>query len=93
MFGTEGSDLWWLIPLILIGLCMLGARGCCSGRRYRSDRPEKSNETDFDSALEILNRRYASGEIDDEEYTRKRNTLTQTKKERRDDDGKNKSEE
>lgn len=93
MFGTEGFDLWWLIPLILIGFCLFGARGCCSWRRYRSDQSEKSREPGTDSPLEIISRRYASGEINDEEYARMRNTLTQANKERRDDNGKYRPEE
>jgi putative membrane protein len=81
MFGTEGFDLWWLIPIVLIGLCFFGARGCCSGRRHRiEDRPERNNEATSDSALDILNRRYARGEVDDEEYERKRKAITQEKK-------------
>ena len=81
MFGTEGFDFWWLIPLVLIGLCFFGARGCCFGRRHHSeDRPERNNETTFGSALEILSRRYARGEIDEVEYEKKRHTITQAKK-------------
>ncbi len=81
MFGTEGFEFWWLIPIILIGLCVFGARGCCFGRRrHIKDRSERNNETSSDSALEILSRRYARGEINDEEYERKRNTIIQAKK-------------
>ncbi len=80
MFGTEGFDFWWLIPLILIVLCLFGARGCCFGMRHRTEgRPETNNGTSSDSALEILSRRYARGEIDEEEYERKRKTITQAK--------------
>ncbi len=81
MLGTEGFDLWWLIPLILIALCFFGTRGCYFGRRHRLEgRPEGNNETITDSALDILSRRYARGEIDDEEYERKRKAITEGKK-------------
>jgi uncharacterized membrane protein len=81
MFGTAEFDFWWLIPLILIGLCFFWARGCCFGRRHHI---EGSSETydgiSSSSALEILSRRYARGEIEEEEYERKRKTITQAKK-------------
>ncbi len=81
MTGTEGFHLWWLIPIILIAFCIFGARGCCSGRRHRIEgKEERHNETAADSALEILSKRYARGEIDDEEYQRKRKTITLAKK-------------
>ncbi len=80
MFGTEGFDFWWLIPLILIGLCFFGARGCCFGRRQRiGERSDRVYEDSSDSPLEILSRRYARGEINDEEYQRKIKTITQAK--------------
>lgn len=93
MSGTEWGDFWWLIPVVLIGLCLFGGRGCCFGRRHRLDRSERESEPGSVSALEILNRRYASGEIEEEEFERKRKTITQAKKERCDDDGKNRPEE
>jgi uncharacterized membrane protein len=64
MFGTEGFGLWWLIPLILIALCIFGARGCCISRHCG----------------DILDRRYARGEIDEEEYERKRKAITREKR-------------
>jgi uncharacterized membrane protein len=81
MSGTYGFDFWWLIPLILIVLCFFCARGCCSGRRHRSeDRPERKNEATSDSALDILSKLYAQGKIDDEEYEKKSRTITLAKK-------------
>jgi len=81
MFGMEGFDLWWLIPLILIVLCLFCARGCCIGRRHRfAGRPDRSDESPSGSALEILDRRYARGEIDEEEYERKIKAITREKR-------------
>jgi len=81
MFGTEWFDLWWLIPLILIALCLFCARGCCFGRRHRfAERPERSAENSSGSALDILDRRYARGEIDEQEYERKRSAITREKR-------------
>ena len=56
---------WWLIPLGLIALCFLVVRHgsiCCGmWEGHRSD----------SSALDILDRRYASGEIGRIEYAEK----------------------
>ncbi len=77
MWEAEGFEYWWLIPLVLIALCFFWSKGCCFGRRGRfANDPDRTNET----TLEILNKRYARGEIDDEEYERKRNLITQATK-------------
>lgn len=81
IYGVEGFDFWWLIPMILVGLCFFLARGCCFGWRHRNEgRPKKMARDSSDSALDTLNRRYVCGEIDDEEYERKRKSITQAKK-------------
>jgi len=46
MFGTQGFEFWWLIPLIMIGLCMFWWRGCCGGRRRWSDGKAEGNRQD-----------------------------------------------
>lgn len=81
MSGAEVIDYWWLIPLILMGLCIFGARGCSGRKGHRSGNlSENKNETSSDSALEVLSKRYARGAIDDEEYRRKSATITQARK-------------
>jgi putative membrane protein len=73
MLGTEGFAIsfWWILPIVIILLCffmMRGSTGCmrCGHRGSSSD-----------SALEILNKRYASGEIDKQEYDEKKKTIRQ----------------
>lgn len=81
MAGTEVFDYWWLIPLFLIVLCVFGSKACCAGRGQRNEYlPDKKAAADSASALEVLSRRYARGEIDDEEYQRKKELITQTSK-------------
>lgn len=62
---------WWIFPLIMIFLCILFARrsrgrwmyGCCGPRDFR------------ESPLDILNKRYAKGEIEQEEFEEKKQTI------------------
>ena len=81
MVGSELGhfSFWWIIPIVMIIVCFLMMRGrrgsmmcgpwsCNSGHQ-----PYK----DSDSALDILDKRYASGEIDTAEYQEIKNTLTQ----------------
>ena len=72
MTGYEfGFGYWWIIPLVMIILCILFARwsrsrgmyGCCPPSGFR------------ESSLEILNKRYAKGEIDQGEYEEKKKTI------------------
>lgn len=80
MFGIEHyhSSLWWIVPLIMMLLCffmMLGRRGgmrCCFGSR----RTDCRQAEDTLSAKNILDKRYASGEIDRDEYEEKMQTIS-----------------
>ncbi len=79
MYGAEFFDfsLWWVFPLVMIVLCFFMMRGrmgsmmCGFGSHGAdSDRAQSSG-----SAKDILDRRYARGEIDQTEYEVKRKTL------------------
>lgn len=81
MWEAEGFEYWWLIPLVLIALCLFWGRGCCFGWRTRLPKgPDELDATSPDAALEILSKRFARGEIDEEEYQRKSRIITETKK-------------
>ena len=62
---------WWIFPIVMIFLCVFfmrrsGARGWCGFSEYESQK---------DSAMDILDKRYAQGDIDQVEYEEKRRVL------------------
>jgi putative membrane protein len=81
MFGSEFCDfsLWWIFPLIMVALCifmMWGRKGsmmCGHGSRGE----DSHRITDSDSSVDILDKRYALGEINREEYEEKKRILNQ----------------
>ena len=82
MYGSEffSFSLWWICPIIMFAMCffmMRGRRGsmmCGFGSRHTDDQQIGASE----SALDILDKRYASGEINKEEYEERKRTLTKS---------------
>ena len=82
MFWSEFSDgsLWWLFPLVMVALCFVmmrnrrGSMMCGFGAHDKEDHRQKTS----DSAMDILAKRYATGEIDKKEYVEKKRILTGT---------------
>jgi putative membrane protein len=79
MYWTEACvfSWWWLFPVIMMVFCFFMMRGrggaamCgCGPRSYHRRHTE-----DPVSAQDILDRRYAAGEIDRDEYEDKKRTL------------------
>lgn len=68
-FGMGGGIFMWLFWILLIVAVILGVRSVAASG---DDTPEQRR-----SALEILKERYAKGEIDEEEYERKRKKLSE----------------
>jgi putative membrane protein len=66
----NGFHWWWLIPLAMMILCFI----MMHGRRSCSMGGARSRHT-AESAREILDRRYALGEIGKEEYQEKKRDI------------------
>ena len=75
-----GAGLWWIFPLVMIGMmffCFFMMRGRMGSMICRPDfrNPCSHSENAADSALDILNKRYARGEMDKEEYEVKKKVI------------------
>ena len=88
--GGHGYPFWWIFPLMfflfMVVMCFLmmrrGGMGCMwrnwmDGPEYRDSMNRHRGER-TETALEILDRRYASGEIDKHEYEEKKSVLTRS---------------
>ena len=71
-------SFWWIFPIVMMFLCFFmmrrryGSMMCgCGPRMFNRQRKEGP-----DSARDILDRRYAEGEIDKAEYEENRSALT-----------------
>ncbi len=75
------EEFWWIFPFVMIIFCFVMMRGrmgsmmCCGHGSHGTDDHETESS---DSAMDILKRRYALGEIDREEYEEKKRALTQS---------------
>ena len=76
-----GYGLWWIFPLIMIGimvLCFVMMRGSMGSMTCRPGfRKSGNHEKDAsDSPLDTLNKRYVRGEVNKEEYEEKKGVIT-----------------
>jgi uncharacterized membrane protein len=70
---------WWIFPIVMIILCFFMMRGrMCGmmGGRDTKDVTDTDRSASPDSAREILDRRYALGEIGQEEYEEKKKDIS-----------------
>ena len=82
MYTSElcGFSWWWIVPIIMMILCFFMMRGqSCSMMCGFGSRAVDGQQTEVaDSAQDILDRRYAAGEINKDEYVEKKRTLTES---------------
>jgi putative membrane protein len=70
-------SLWWIIPIVMMAICFFMMRGrmgsmmCGRG----SNVSDSHNISHSDSTIDILDKRYAAGEINREEYEEKKRVL------------------
>ncbi len=81
MFGYQGIwggfSWWWIFPIIMMVVCFFMMRGCIGSMmgRHRSSSTDSHGGATSDSALDVLNQRYARGEIKKDEYEEKRKVI------------------
>lgn len=76
-FESFWQTYWWIFPLVIFLFCLLGMRGrgrslCCFGSRA----PSSYHPGPSDSADDILNKRYALGQIGRKEYEEKKKDIS-----------------
>lgn len=82
MTGPEaflsGFGWWWIFPLAMILLCFLTMRkrmGCMMGLSHSRNSTHARPISSADSAMDILDKRYALGEISKAEYEEKKKAM------------------
>jgi len=68
--GFFGGPMWFVAALLVVGVVVLIVRAVSDRHPKQGGGPKGGR-----SAMDILNERYAHGEIDDDEYQRRRKTL------------------
>lgn len=77
MFNGYGNMFWgWLIPLVLLVLIAVAVYMILKNNKTGEQISKSGNTQSTSRALEILDERYAKGEIDDEEYRKMKSNLS-----------------
>lgn len=81
---VAGFEHWWIFPVLMIAVCAFMIRkgmgmGCMMRGMQSHGEKERTWNVPSESALDILNKRYALGEIGREEYEEKRRAISDQK--------------
>ena len=80
MFGVGfcNFSFWLLIPVAMMGLCIFMMRGRKGSMMcgFGSHDKDSYRINPSDSAMEILDKQYAAGKLDEKEYEKKKIILT-----------------
>lgn len=75
---VDGS-IWWIFPLIMMVFCFFMMRGRMGSICSLGSNSEEGHHTNHsDSAGDILDKRYARGEMNRAEYEEKKRDLAKT---------------
>ena len=71
------EDSWWIIQLVMMIFCLFMMRGRSGSSicGFGSHKEDSNFISDSNSAMEILEKRYALGKIEREEYEEKKKEL------------------
>lgn len=76
LFNGYGNMFWgWLIPLVLLVLIAIAVYMIFKNNKTGEQISQGRSNQSSSRALEILDERYAKGEIDEEEYNRRKSVL------------------
>lgn len=77
MYWGHGAG-WWIFPLVMIVIMVIFCFLMFGRRGWRSPWCDTGERGNAESPLDILNKRYAKGEIGREEFEEKKQDLTST---------------
>jgi len=78
---VAGFEHWWVFPLLMMAVCAFMmwrgmGMGCMMRGMQSHGEKDRPGNVPPESAIEILNKRYALGEIGKEEYEEKKRAIT-----------------
>ena len=76
--GFFNFSFWWLIPVAMMAFCFVMMRGRKGSMMcgFGSHDKDSYRINPSDSAMDILDKQYATGKIDEKEYEKKKIILT-----------------